>query len=505
MPSIRVKTSRSFYKTLEEEVPASPTLPNRRARSKSVIEVFSGTSFLHSPDPQSPRPQSHTPKLGGARLSRVSQQISNSSREALPEPPVDSQHRGSNVSYDNTRLWDEDQTEAVIDHLDVIDPQVATMSSLTNAANCMVIPPMSLYSLKPTVVLPCPDRRSRLHHEEREVDPENELDLHIEDVLRKRDRFKRTMKGVWSFVKTPLGFITALYGFAVVFWGAAIVFFLAKFINFHNPDRQGFWVEVSSQVVNGKRTRLRSPDQAINRSALALFTATGVGFIPFRAMDTYRIYNIWYFKRKIRRLRKERGIPLLLDEDDLPDPIYDPNYVQVLTETEQRDLHYHQRQFMRSQTWYRPHGTATHRAFPIDTALIICCCNDGNSFFQIILCGTMWGLNRFERPPWSTGILIPASFLCGIASAIFIWRGGKKTKRVEKVEQFLKNALAAEEKQRASNRESPLISPKPTSRLPSSPLANTPFTASDRDRNEKRVVDSMVIESMIIPRHEDIP
>lgn len=49
---------------------------------------------------------------------------------------------------------------------------------------------------------------------------------------------------------------------AIVFWGAAIVFFLAKFINFHNAEKQGFWVEVSSQVVNGKRTHLQSPDRS---------------------------------------------------------------------------------------------------------------------------------------------------------------------------------------------------------------------------------------------------
>jgi len=293
------------------------------------------------------------------------------------------------------------------------------------------------------------------------------------------------MKGVWSFVKTPLGFVTAIYGFAVVFWGAAIVFFLAKFINFHNPEKQGFWVEVSSQVEN------------------ALFTATGVGFIPFRAMDTYRICNIWYFKRKTRQLRKARGLPPLLDEDDLPDPVYDPNYVQVLTDTEQRDLHYHQQQFMRSQTWYRPHGTTTHRAFPINAALLICCCVDGNSIFQVILCGTMWGLNRFDRPAWSTGLLIPASFLCGIVSAVLIWHGGKKTKRVEKVERFLKHALAMEEKQRASNQGSQLLSPRLISRLPVSPLSNTPITTGGRDGREKRI-DSMVVESMTIPRHEDI-
>ena len=44
---------------------------------------------------------------------------------------------------------------------------------------------MSLYSLRPTVVLPTLYRRSRLQREERgEAEQENELDLHIEDVLR---------------------------------------------------------------------------------------------------------------------------------------------------------------------------------------------------------------------------------------------------------------------------------------------------------------------------------
>ena len=36
-----------------------------------------------------------------------------------------------------------------------------------------------------------------------------------------------------------------------VFWGAAIVIFLAKIINFHNDNTQGFWVEVSAQVETG--------------------------------------------------------------------------------------------------------------------------------------------------------------------------------------------------------------------------------------------------------------
>jgi len=56
----------------------------------------------------------------------------------------------------------------------------------------------------------------------------------------------------------------------------------------------------------------------------------------------------------------------------------------------------------------------------------------------------MWGLDRFQRPAWSTGILIPCGFLCGISAAIFIWRGGQKTKRVAEVQERLRAALTAD-------------------------------------------------------------
>jgi len=50
----------------------------------------------------------------------------------------------------------------------------------------------------------------------------------------------------------PHSFKTTPY---LVFWGAAIVIFLAKIINFHNANTQGFWVEVSSQVETGMPPR----------------------------------------------------------------------------------------------------------------------------------------------------------------------------------------------------------------------------------------------------------
>ncbi|KAF9451679.1 hypothetical protein P691DRAFT_340132 [Macrolepiota fuliginosa MF-IS2] len=293
------------------------------------------------------------------------------------------------------------------------------VSTLTNAANSIVIPPTPLYDRKPVInllVRPQEDRETGSLYD-------NALDRHVDDVIKRPSPIRRTLQGIWAFLKTPVGIITGIYGFLVVFWGAAIVIFLARIINFHNDDLQGFWVEIASQVENG------------------LFTLTSIGLIPSRIFDTYRIYKIWQYKRKTIRLRKLAGLPQLFDLDDLPDPFYDDKYVRVLSDKEQQDLHRQQVKFQYHQTWYRAHGSETHRAFPINIALAICFLNDGNSIFQIILCGTMWGLNRFQRPAWSTGTLIPASFLCGIGAAILIWRGGERTKRVEEVRQRLRDAL----------------------------------------------------------------
>ena len=71
-----------------------------------------------------------------------------------------------------------------------------------------------------------------------------------------------------------------------MFWGAAIVIFLAKIINFHNADTQGFWIEVSSQVETGK-LNIRLKYRSSNSAFLGLFTVTSIGLIPWRVLDTY--------------------------------------------------------------------------------------------------------------------------------------------------------------------------------------------------------------------------
>jgi hypothetical protein len=318
----------------------------------------------------------------------------------------------------------------VVDHLDVIDPQVATVATLTNTANAILLPPISFYRRKPVLTLPR-GREPDAEGDSTRTASTDELDRHVHDVLKRKNKFRRVMKGVWAFLKTPMGMAFGIYGFLVVFWGTALVLFLFKWINLHNPSSQDFWEEICEQILNG------------------LFCLTGIGLIPWRIVDTYRMIKIWYYKRLTRKLRKKAGLPELYDKDDLPDPIFDPNYVRVLTDEQQYELHHQQKQFMKSQTWYRPHGTETHRAFPINRALWICIFNDANSVFQCTLAACMWALNRFQRPAWTTSVLILFAFTCGIISGILIWRGGKKTKRTERVEERLRRVLEMDESQHA--------------------------------------------------------
>jgi hypothetical protein len=58
-------------------------------------------------------------------------------------------------------------------------------------------------------------------------------------------------------------------------------------------------------------------------------------------------------------------------------------------------------------------------------------------------------MNRFQRPAWTTSILILLAFTCGIISGVLIWRGGKKTKRTERVEERLRRVLEMDESQHA--------------------------------------------------------
>lgn len=258
---------------------------------------------------------------------------------------------------------------------------------------------------------------------------QNELDQHLVKAVRerKRDRVKKLLKGIWAYIRTPIGICVAIYGFLVVFWGAALVIILAGWIPM-KKHTQDVWVEICSQILNG------------------LFTVTGVGFIPWRAMDTYHMFTIAYYSRLIKRRRRmsAAAAPVSSSGIDHRSPTRSSHAAKdveegrasrqanaeepdewLLSPAEEAKLTKSEEAFMKSQTWFRPRETPTHKvrtlhqvahprplelirrnpplllllllqAFPIGMSLAIVLLVDGNSLFQCMLCGCMWGLSEWD-------------------------------------------------------------------------------------------------------------
>ena len=59
-------------------------------------------------------------------------------------------------------------------------------------------PPIGVYSRKPVVFLP----KVSVSDAERASTHEDDLDRRVEEVLSKRIIIRRTLRGVWAFVKT---------------------------------------------------------------------------------------------------------------------------------------------------------------------------------------------------------------------------------------------------------------------------------------------------------------
>ncbi|KDN52775.1 hypothetical protein K437DRAFT_261010 [Tilletiaria anomala UBC 951] len=123
------------------------------------------------------------------------------------------------------------------------------------------------------------------------------LEEHIRQLLTCKEKFKHRLKGFWNYITTPMGFFFLCYGFAVFVWGVLI---FALIVRWWNPRHRRHWIEICDQVLT------------------ALFTLIGLGFAPFRAVDTYRMINIVHLHRRALRRRYELGLPTLEDPNDLP-------------------------------------------------------------------------------------------------------------------------------------------------------------------------------------------
>ncbi|KAI4101153.1 MAG: hypothetical protein L6R37_005075 [Teloschistes peruensis] len=239
------------------------------------------------------------------------------------------------------------------------------------------------------------------------------------------------LKGFWKFTITPLGFLIVLYGLNVVAWGGMLFLLLigggkqymcfppgshgVKDCNNINSPRR-IWIEIDSQILN------------------ALFCVTGFGLIPWRFRDLYYLLK-WRVGKKYDGLRKLAGIHRswfrLPGSDTLPvDKIpgsssnsgrefettnpRNPSIPIPATKAPDQPL-----------TGTRAPPTALWKLDYVIWAYVL------NTFLQAVLSGFMWGLNRYDRPSWSTGLFVALACTVAGLGGLMVFQEGKRVKAVE--------------------------------------------------------------------------
>ena len=69
-------------------------------------------------------------------------------------------------------------------------------------------PPLSFYSRKPVITLPA----RMMHPTDKEQNGSTDvLDMHVEELLSRKQKIRRSLQGLWAFLKTPIGIVTGKF------------------------------------------------------------------------------------------------------------------------------------------------------------------------------------------------------------------------------------------------------------------------------------------------------
>ncbi|KAI1143200.1 hypothetical protein F5Y05DRAFT_367842 [Hypoxylon sp. FL0543] len=336
------------------------------------------------------------------------------------------------------------------DLLDVVDPQVSTLNNVTNIQNSLFVPSLGRFvNRRPTYQLSIEPEEPAIREEggeeerftfEHAVLPDGvyldgwtdaekaELNDYVRHMLHsRRSKFKRSMKAFGQYVRKPLGFLVTLYATLITLFGLAWVLFLIGWI--YVGEKQVYAINVIDYVL------------------VALFAIVGDGLAPFRAVDTYHMIYIAHYHRLTWKLRRKKRMGKLRDKNDLPtnaDLEAARDEISVLTPQQEARLVYHQTKFAKSHTFYKPHETKTHYAFPLNWLVAIVTLLDLHSCLQIALGATTWGIDYNKRPMALTATILSCSITVNITAGILISIGGRRTRKKDVVERMFRQDLTRE-------------------------------------------------------------
>jgi hypothetical protein len=179
-----------------------------------------------------------------------------------------------------------------------------------------------------------------------------------------------------------------------------------------SPRRK--WIEWDSQILT------------------ALFCVTGFGLIPWRFRDFYYLlqYRVWHNEEGLRRLGGiHRGWYRLPGSQDLPIEL-GPDNVESLqwSSLPRLSIPYPETRIADApRTGVRAPATKPWKVDFVIWSMV------WNTFLQAVLSGFMWGLNRYNRPSWSTGLFVVLACLAAAGGGLVMFLEGKKVKGIEGV------------------------------------------------------------------------
>lgn len=246
----------------------------------------------------------------------------------------------------------------------------------------------------------------------------------------KHTRAEATKIGFKAFCKyviTIEGFLVVVYCLNIVAWGGMLFLLLVgggnQFMCY--PERKP-GVKDCNDLYSPRRIWLEIDSQILN----ALFCVTGLGLIPWRFRDLYYLLQ-WRLLKKQRGLRKLGGIhngwfrlpgshhlPVTskIEQPQTDETSNDggPSLPMPLSKTPPEPL-----------TGNRAPDSKMWKLDFVIWAMVL------NTFLQIVLCGFMWGYNRFNRPSWATGTFIALACIVAGAGGLMTFLEAKRVKAVE--------------------------------------------------------------------------
>jgi len=260
----------------------------------------------------------------------------------------------------------------------------------------------------------------------------------------KPSSFRLFLISFWGWLHHPLNILILIYGLNVIAWGGMLFLLLCNAspamcshdvpdgCNDINSPRR-VWIERDSQILN------------------ALFCVTGFGLAPWRFRDLFWLLR-WRLTRekKVGYVNKMRGLRVLagihsswfrLPGSETMDELSKEEYLVQIGKDHAREAYdMYEKDDPRVPIWPKKLKTLPttipltgNRAPPTKLWILdfVIWFNVWNTFFQCCLCGFMWGMNRYRRPSWSTGLFVALACIVAGVAGVVMFRQGKAVKKIE--------------------------------------------------------------------------